>query len=383
MIVLKNFKIQEYFINLFVNQVYNIQKITWTCDDNLTTGLKCKKGEKIGAEKCLCNCSYPIPTDACSDKLCTDGQTCFDDTCYNECQDLPFYNGESCFCFKEVCENGTYCNLTSGCQKNIPDCPQDYSVFTDETFCLCKQNETVNDLMNATSHYCMNNETIELPPKCPPVPSLAPDTLCTCNNTNVCNPGLMCDDTDYTCVVRPDPCPELPQIAGPEGCYCSLSHELCNETLSSCGGPDNKCYQPSKCLAKDWGSFHMSTVNTVEVDSENYAIEKTIVELKCNAGHYMESTLDDETFVDFFTVECGYDESWTGFQTCSPALCESLDFDDAVISETVWGEHQGTKLSEGTIAKLQCLEDGHLFDGSLVTRYFLTCYQKKWMVQDG
>ena len=236
--------------------------------------------------------------------------------------------------------------------------------------------------MNATSHYCMNNETIELPATCPPVPTLAPETLCTCNNTNICLPGLMCNETDHTCVIRPDPCPELPKVAGPEGCYCNLSHELCNETMSSCGGPDSKCYEPAKCLEKDWSSFHMSTVNAIEVDSKNYAIEKTMVVLKCNTGYYMEPSLEDETFVDLFTVECGYDESWIGFQVCSPSLCESLDFDEASISETFWGEHNETKAIEGTIAKLQCKEDGHMFEDSLVSRYFLTCFHKKWIVSE-
>ena len=96
-------------------------------------GLKCEEGKRVGPEKCLCNCSYAIPTDDCFDKLCTNSQTCFKDACHNECLNLPFYNVESCFCFKEICEDGSYCNLISGCQ-NFPECPI-FPIFPN--FCMC------------------------------------------------------------------------------------------------------------------------------------------------------------------------------------------------------------------------------------------------------
>ena len=34
------------------------------------------------------------------------------------------------------------------------------------------------------------------------------------------------------------------------------------------------------------------------------------------------------------------------------------------------------------IQSLQCIKDGHLFEDSTVTRYFLTCFHKKWNVSE-
>ena len=228
----------------------------------------CEEGDVVGPERCLCENDLNIPTlefhiDALDGEyLCEENHICWRSKCYDQCEDLPLKNTEECFCNEEICNsqlalqlafplNGystySYCNVTEGCL-TFDDCPQDYSIYTDDVYCACN-----GTLINSTTHYCMNNETIVLPEECPLAPQAAPELGCTCNMTSICTLDLMCLQSGYkpSCGPRPDPCPELPQVAGPELCYCELSVEICDIGMS-CGGENKNCYYPAKCPEFDW-----------------------------------------------------------------------------------------------------------------------------------
>ena len=66
------------------------------------------------------------------------------------------------------------------------------------------------------------------------------------NTLNWFTQGLMCNKTGRTCTPRPEPCPQLPSVAGPDRCYCHLSNKLCDEGFS-CGGEKNTCFEPTVC----------------------------------------------------------------------------------------------------------------------------------------
>ena len=207
--------------------------------------------EKIGPEQCLCGgkCNQiGIPTEAdCIKDLCPENHYCIYGNCYPECSDLPTANTERCYCYNNLCRIGMYglqgpeekyCNLSSGCM-TFPECPQDMTLYDNGTYCECN-----GTLMDASIHYCMDNDTIEIPQdECPEIPDTAPETDCVChylesfNNVTlsmappsiVCEAGLMCNTTRVTCDPRPDPCPSLPEVASPRGCYCEVAHDICEE----------------------------------------------------------------------------------------------------------------------------------------------------------
>ena len=214
----------------------------------------------------------------CWDNLCPQDHYCYYGICYPECLDLPEANTESCYCHHEVCyiykmemegfESEKYCNLSSGCT-TFQECPQDFTLFDNGTYCDCN-----GTLMDATMFYCLDNTIISLPEDdCPPIPDMAPETDCLCiysesetdsetdslansetksgvssgvnsgaNSATspgidphpdppnmVCEAGLMCNTTLVTCEPRPDPCLSLPDVAGPQGCYCEVAHAICDE----------------------------------------------------------------------------------------------------------------------------------------------------------
>ena len=105
------------------------------------------------------------------------------------CDDLPSLNNGTCFCKAEVCAGGGYCNITEGCSTFI-DCPQNYTVYQDDSYCLCN-----GSLMDPKTHHCFGNESLPLYFHCNPMPDIANVSGCICENTTICYEGkqkLLC-----------------------------------------------------------------------------------------------------------------------------------------------------------------------------------------------
>ena len=132
-------------------------------------------------------------------------------------------------------------------------------------------------------------------------------------------------------------------------------------------------------------SYKYSRISKVELYALRPSVEKAVLDLQCDAGTFKVASLIDETFVDKFSIECGQDGNWIGFEKCSPPLCEALEFDSDSVKETLWkGDHNQTTgtVTEGAISKLQCKEEGFSFSDEATTRLFYTCYRQKWFVED-
>ena len=188
--------------------------------------------------------------------------------------------------------------------------------------------------------------------------------------------------------MRPDPCPTLPEVAGPQGCYCQDAHALCDPG-QACGGPDNACYEPARCehpmFIQGWDEEYLATNTTpVALDDDNSVIEGTELHMRCKPNSFREDIMETpDTFVDSFSVQCSHDRSWSGLDKCSYPLCDELKFDAATVKETIWGSKEGSQILQGSILKLECLEQGSTFENiKTVTRSFFECDKKKWKVMD-
>ena len=381
----------------------------------LKLGMKCRteddgtlhgKPLQTGPEQCICGCNYlniPIE-DECFANLCQEGEYCtwrpgdYIPECFPECLDLPLFNYDSCYCLGEVCESQTggivFCNKTKdivtggqqpqrgGCS-TLEVCPQDYTIFKDGPICDC--NGTII-LVNIS--FCMDDVEFPLPTMvCPPLPGLAPPGQCICNNTLVCVEGLMCNDTSNTCEERPEPCPSLPEVSDPRGCYCEVGHEICEEG-QTCGGRDKACYEPAKCLhpmfRQDWPDFLATNTTDVSLDDTNSAIETSIVGIQCNLHTFKEDLIEQsDTYVDKFDVSCSQDGNWNGLEKCKYPLCEKLEFDTTTVKQTLWGKEENNKVRHGSVVKLECVSPGHTFDNhGQESRFFYHCYKKKYNVTD-
>ena len=273
-----------------------------------------------------------------------------------------------------------YCNPDTGCY--IPDeCPQDFTVFTEGPMCSCNR-----ELILTNSSYCFNDETVPLPTQeCPQPPELSPEDMCLCNDTFICQSELMCEENG--CVERPEPCPDLPELAGPQGCYCKEATAIC-ELGQACGGPDNTCYDPTKCLhpmfIQDWDKFLAANMTSVDLDDENYVLEGTQLSMRCLEGAFREDIMDfNDTCIDIFSVQCSSDASWLGLHKCAYPLCGELKFDAANVVETIWGSKEGSQIVQGSIVKLECLDKANTFENiQSISRTFLQCDKKKWNVTD-
>ena len=230
-------------------------------------------------------------------------------------------NPDACFCHHEVC-SGTenYCDLSKGCQY-IEECPQDLTLYdTAPLYCFCG-----GLLMDATTHYCMNNMTIVLPPDpCPAVPDLAPAADCVCGQKMVCTQGLMCEVdtinmaasgtaaalsiTTATCSPRPTPCPELPEVAPYDGCYCAAAHEICGEG-DTCDETSGTCETPATCVHPaqlgNWTDYG-ADIDPAQLDSAGAVVQGTELEVRCGPHSYRRGTLARDsgtgTLVSVFTV---------------------------------------------------------------------------------
>ena len=363
----------------------------------LTTGLKCKfaedswppVSEKAGPEQCICKHEFKSVFDSSLDRpevLCREGEYCWPFGCLGECLDLPLANNETCKCYDDWCWKrpgvDIYCNPDTGCY--IPElCPQNYTVFTESPMCSCNK-----ELILTNSSYCVNNETFALPTQeCPPPPELSPDDMCLCNETLICQSELMCEENNG-CVERPDPCPDLPEVAdGPLGCYCKEANAICDPG-QACGGPDNTCYDPTKCLhpmfLPDWSEFLATNTTPTDLDDEKSVVEGTRLPMRCLPRAFREDIMTfNDTYTDVFLIRCSSDTSWLGLHKCAYPLCAELKFDAAKVVETIWGTKEGSQIVQGSIVKLECLDKANTFENiESISRTFLQCDKKKWNVTE-
>ena len=139
-------------------------------------------------------CGYDYDEVFISSQLCNEGEYCRGRYCYPACMGLPTVNNGSCKCYdqwywKSRTSNGdVYCDPESGCY--FPEeCPQNFTVFIESEF--CSSNRT---LIDTNTTFCHENEFLPLPSmECPLAPDLAPDEMCICNETLICQPELMCN----------------------------------------------------------------------------------------------------------------------------------------------------------------------------------------------
>ena len=344
--------------------------------------------EKIGPEQCMCAFDHIDVFSSYSSKLCKEDEYCFhfDEECYKDCMDLPSANDNTCKCYDEWCfkEEGVnvdiFCNPDKGCY--IPkECPQNFTVFN-EPSCSC--NRTI---IETEFSYCYNNQTLPLPSlECPPYPDLAPAELCLCNQTLICQAELMCNTVKAACEDRPDLCPDLPGLAGSQGCYCLEANAIC-EQGQACGGPDSSCYDPTSCLhpmfIQGWDEYLATNTTAVELDDTNSVIEGTELFMRCNPKTFREDIMEfNDTFIDSFSIQCSNDGSWSGLGKCTYPLCAELKF-DATVRETIWGSKEGSGIVQGSILKLECLDQGSTFKTvNTVLRSFFECDKRKWKVTD-
>ena len=87
--------------------------------------------------------------------------------------------------------------------------------------------------------------------------------------------------------------------------------------------------------------------------------------------------------MDLFSIQCSNDGGWSGQGKCNYPLCPELKFDDATVKETIWGSKEGSEIAQGSILKLECLDQGSTFRTiDTVSRTFFECDKKKWKVTD-
>ena len=156
-------------------------------------GLRCEqRTHKTGPEQCMCG--WPSDEVFIDSRLCKEGEYCWGKSCYPTCMDVPTANNGSCKCYDQWCWKNLWSNVDvfcypeSGCY--IPEeCPQNFTVFTESEFCSCNRT-----LIDTSTSFCYENETLPLPSmECPLAPDLAPDEMCICNETLICQPELMCN----------------------------------------------------------------------------------------------------------------------------------------------------------------------------------------------
>ena len=171
------------------------------------------------------------------------------------------------------------------------------------------------------------------------------------------------------------------------GCYCEDGHEIC-QLGQTCGGEDNTCYEPAKCVhpefRRDWPDFLATITTDTVLDEKNSAIESSILSVKCQHNTFREDFMDQsDTFVNQFDVRCAQDGSWRGLEKCKFPLCEQLKFDTKTVRSILWGDREKNKIRHGAVEKLECSTPGHTFEGyEQESRIFYHCYKKKWNVSD-
>ena len=393
---------------------YTCYDFEWQHIYNFLLGLRCKTengglyGSPLitGPEQCICGCNrLTIPEeDECKETLCNEGEYCIAhlQSCYSECLEFPYANDESCYCLGDVCHRYSgemvYCKKTRSIESEdndndneddndddvgcfIPEtCPQDFKIFKDSLMCECN-----GTIIFTNTSFCIDDIQLPLPTEeCPPLPDIA-SSQCLCNDTLVCEEGLMCNGSRNTCEERPDPCQPLPEVASLWGCYCEAGHEIC-QIGQTCGG--DTCYEPAKCLhpefKQDWPSF-LATITTITVlDETNSAIESSMLRVQCHHNTFREDLMDQsDSFVDHFNVQCAQDGTWRGLEKCKYPLCEDLEFDPNTVRSTLWGDREQNKVRHGSNVKLECDIPGHTFEGyTEKSRFFYHCYKKKWNVTD-
>ena len=177
--------------------------------------------------------------------LCDETSFCYDDgtkgECVKSCFDYPILANSTCNCNNTItCLENDVCMLTEKGTECVtfPKC-EDMTIVTDD-HCACLENMTACQV----KEYCHKTDSAckPAPPKCPPIPDIAPQIGCSCNIT-VCIEGKMCDNKTNTCIDRPEPCEKMPMLAGAEKCYCKEAHEICEEGFM-CNLYNNTCTLP-------------------------------------------------------------------------------------------------------------------------------------------
>ena len=127
-----------------------------------------------------------------------------------------------------------------------------------------------------------------------------------------------------------------------------------------------------------------TNTTSVALDDENSVAEGTELHMRCKPNTFREDVMEfNDTYVDSFFVQCSNDGSWSGLDKCSYPLCDELMVDAATVKETIWGSKNGSKVLQGSILKLECLEQGSTFEtDDSVSRFFFECDKKKWTVSD-
>ena len=375
----------------------------------------CSEEDSPGSPWCATSVDSKNNYDGYSYKYCREKSVSREE-CIDACEGLPSVNTASCMCNGTVCQSSydeIFCDFDAtdsnsrdpGCRKleSFSNCSHhdDYNddksieLFTDDSFCFCNF-----ELMNTKTDYCYLDSIVPLPGECGPMPGVANSSGCVCYDQFVCSEHLMCDNESLAmsgqtgvsgagpviCRERPPPCPHLPQVAGFEGCYCDLSHEICSEG-ESCGGVNGSCYDPARCLhpesLDDWSEHNAVLANiSVETDDDDMLIEATSLMFHCLPHHYVDDWMDLDNFTESFSAQCGGDGNWTDLFQCSHPTCEDLQYDDSTVEEQIYGEVDDTssQVLEDSIVKLSCMDEGNSIKDSSESRAFFYCHQKKWQV---
>ena len=388
-------------------------------------GLQCDPASQkvVGPEHCQCGCGDQTAQHSVWDcQVCWEGEFCYDDTeiqsqyCVAQCETLPVTNTYPCFCHWEVCDNYglNYCSQT-GCQQfdSCPVSPYDL-LLSNQSLCdcweggLCNSTElcyydqttttttsTTTDIyqdlnltMNTNTYY-MSMSTpyscIPRPEDCPAVPHLSPPGDCTCNQTEVCPEGLMCDPSlplsNTSCIERPQPCQPFPAFAGPEGCLCNLtgltvSPEICEED-EAC---DEACFLPAFCdhpaTLTNWSDYNARLVSE---SNDTSFIQWTQLELECLDHTFTDHSVQSRDFQTELTAVCNNNGTWEMSASCVFPVCaepqvetKSVEVKELFIIDTA--------TTQGAIVKFSCKDQTTQFQFGAFTRLVGVCNRTIWEV---
>ena len=394
-------------------------------------GLQCDPAsqEVVGGEGCQCGCgdgtAQPQPWDC---QTCWEGEFCYDDTefqaqyCVAQCGILPTTNTWPCFCQWEVCDNYgyNYCNAT-GCQEfdSCPVSPYDL-LLSSQSLCNCWEGGLCNN-----TEFCHYDQTITTssttststststtstttstmysssststymtmispyscvvrPEECPEVPHLSPPGGCTCNQTELCPEGLMCDPslppTNSSCIERPQPCQPFPAFAGPEGCLCNLtgltlSPEICEED-EACG---EACFLPAFCdhpgALDNWTEYNARLVSE---SNETSFIQWSRLDLECLEHTFTDHSVLSGDFQTELTAVCNNNGTWDLPACVFPACAEpQVDTQSVEVKEMLIIDKATT---QGAMVKFSCKDQTTEFTFGSFTRLLAVCNRTLWEV---
>ena len=387
-------------------------------------GLQCDpySQQLVGPERCQCGCANQTAQHSPGDcELCWEGEFCYEDQwlqsqyCVWQCDHLPVTNFQPCFCNGEVCDDYgyNYCNLSSGCEyfQSCPVSPWDLQL-SQESVCtcwegglcniteFCSYDETtttttstttdINMMMNMNMTSTMSQTTsyscLPRPEDCPELPHLTPPGGCSCNQSELCGPDLMCDPSllpaNSSCIERPPPCQPFPAVTGPEGCFCNItdltvSPEICEEGE----GCDETCFLPAYCdhptALTNWTDYNARLVSH---NNQTSFIQWSQLELECLEHTFTEHSVQARLFQKELSGVCSSNGTWD-MPACVFPACPWPQLDAKTVKVTeLFIVHNAT--TQGAKLKVSCKDETTQFNFGAFTRLFAFCNRSVWEVSD-